>query len=299
MAQVKTAIFPVGGLGTRFLPATKAMPKEMLTVVDKPLIQYAVEEAEKAGIEKFIFVTGKGKQSIEDHFDYNQELYELLKSKGKVDLIDCISAGFPSEGKICYTRQHKPLGLGHAIWCAKEYIGSEPFAILSADDLILSKTPCLKQMIGAYNKNKGNIVALMEVEDKDVSKYGIIEKSSNEQIGPIISISKMIEKPTIDKAPSNLAIVGRYILSPEIFSYLEKFEKGAGNEIQLTDAMEKLLQHQSFHGVMFEGTRFDCGDKLGYLEANVAFALERDDLSKRFYNKLQNYINNDRDIKCA
>jgi len=263
-------------MGTRFLPATKALPKEMLPVVDKPLIQYAVEEARAAGIEQFIFVTGRGKSAIEDHFDHSFELSHLLGSRGKEETLKSITDWVPGPGAIAYTRQQEPLGLGHAVWCARDWVGDEPFAVLLADDLILSRTACLKQMTAAYVETGGVMVAAMDVPKAHVSRYGILDVSTDD--GRLATVKGMVEKPAVDKAPSTLAVIGRYILQPEVFEHLERGERGAGGEIQLTDALAKMIDTHPFHGLRFEGKRFDCGDKVGFLHANVAFALDRADM---------------------
>ena len=274
--RLRKAVFPVGGLGTRFLPATKALPKEMLPIVDKPLIHYAVEEARAAGIEEFIFVTGKGKSAIEDHFDHSAELLDQLEARGKTEAIEELREWLPAPGKVAYTRQQEPLGLGHAVWCARNLIGDEPFAVLLADDLILSKEPCLKQMVEAYREVGGNLVAAQAVADEEVSRYGILQV--NGQDGPLVPATGVVEKPRPEDAPSNLAVIGRYILVPQIFEFLERQQKGAGGEIQLTDALAWLAGKVPFHGLRFEGQRFDCGNKAGFLQANIAFGLARDDL---------------------
>lgn len=274
--RVRKAIFPVGGMGTRFLPATKAMPKEMLPVVDRPLIQYAVDEARAAGIEQFIFVTGRGKSAIEDHFDRSIELEASLAERGKSAELADLNASMLEPGNIAYVRQQEPLGLGHAVWCARHLVGDEPFAVLLADDLIQAQTPCLRQMADVYEETGGNVIAAMEVPDEHTSRYGIID--SGGAAGRVQPVTGLVEKPAQGTAPSNLAVIGRYILMPEVFVELERKETGAGGEIQLTDAMARLIGHQPFHGLAFEGRRFDCGDKLGFLEANVEFALARDDL---------------------
>lgn len=274
---VKKAVFPVGGLGTRFLPATKAIAKEMLPVVDKPLIQYAVEEAIEAGIEQFIFVTGRGKSALEDHFDHSYELETTLMEKGKDDILKAVTDILPDPGSVFYTRQMKPHGLGHAVWCAKELIGDEPFAVLLADDLVQAPEKCcLRQMIDLYNETGGNVVAIEEVPFEDTNKYGVLDVTSDD--GQIAQAKGLVEKPDPKDAPSNLSIIGRYILQPEVFKELDKQERGAGNEIQLTDAMARTIGDIDFRGLRFEGTRYDCGSKLGFIEANLAFALERDDL---------------------
>jgi UTP--glucose-1-phosphate uridylyltransferase len=277
----------VGGLGTRFLPATRAMPKEMLPVVDKPLIQYAVEEARASGIEEFIFVTGRGKHAIEDHFDISYELDQTLAERGKHELLDQSRAWLPAPGQIAYTRQMQPLGLGHAVWCARELIGNEPFAILLADDLVMSETPCLRQLIDIHEKSGGNVVAVMDVPKEHTNRYGILDLASDD--GRLASIKGLVEKPAPEKAPSTLSIIGRYVLQPEVFQHLDRQEKGAGGEIQLTDAMAKLIGKAPFHGLRFEGRRFDCGDKVGFLEANIAFALSRSDLGDAVRDVLAHY----------
>ena len=273
---IRKAIFPVGGLGTRFLPATKSMPKEMLPVVDKPLIQYAVEEAIEAGIEEFIFVTGRGKSAIEDHFDHAYELQAMLEARGKYSALKLVKETIPDPGKIAYIRQQEPLGLGHAIWCARNFAGSEPVAILLADDLIHAKPGCLRQMLDTYKVIGGNMLALSEVAPKEVSSYGIIE--AGEQNGSLVKVRGLVEKPEESKAPSNLAVIGRYILQPQIFENLSKFELGTGGEIQLTDAIAKQIGAEPLNGFLFKGKRFDCGSQVGFLEANIALALDRPDL---------------------
>lgn len=275
---IRKAVFTVAGLGTRFLPATKAIPKEMLPVVDKPLIQYAVEEAMAAGIEEFIFVTGRGKNAIEDHFDRSYELEETLKARGKKDALKLIDKTRLSAGSVFYTRQAEPLGLGHATWCARHLVGDEPFAQLSADDLILSDVPCIKQMIDVYNKTGGHVVAVMDVPKDQVNRYGILDVEKTN--GKIVKAKGLVEKPDVKKAPSTKAIVGRYILQPEIFKYLDKMQKGAGGEIQLTDAIAATMNKIPFHGVEFKGQRFDCGSKLGFLQAQIAFGLKHPELKK-------------------
>ncbi|CCK78720.1 MULTISPECIES: UTP--glucose-1-phosphate uridylyltransferase GalU [Desulfobacula] len=277
--KIKKAVFPVAGLGTRFIPATKAMAKEMLTVVDKPIIQYAVEEAFEAGIEQIIFVTGRGKKALEDHFDRSYEIEHALQEKGKDDLLKQIQELVPKTGNIIYTRQHQPLGLGHAILCAKDIVGDEPFAVLLADDLIQTDKPVLSEMVKKFDRLRASMAAVMEVEKDQTDKYGILDAQQVEE--DIFRIDDMVEKPSPDQAPSNLAIIGRYILTPKIFEYLEKKEKGAGGEIQLTDAMKTLLKEQPIYGYKFKGTRFDCGDKAGFQMANLSFALERPDLRDR------------------
>ena len=285
---VRKAIFPVGGLGTRFLPATKALPKEMLPVVDKPLIQYAVEEAAAAGIEEFIFVTGRGKAAIEDHFDVSYELEKTLGERGRDDVLGTIRAIGLEPGQISYTRQMEPMGLGHAVWCARKHIGNEPVAILLADDLVMSKTPCLRQLIDVQKETGGNVVAVEEVPAEHTDRYGVLDIESDD--GSLAMACGLVEKPKPSEAPSQLAIIGRYILMPEVFEHLSKFERGAGGEIQLTDAMAKMIGQIPFHGLRFEGRRFDCGDKIGYFEANVAFALGRDELRDDIAGVLKQYV---------
>ena len=274
--RIRKAVFPVGGLGTRFLPATKSMPKEMLTVVDKPLIHYAVEEAQAAGIEEFIFVTGRGKSVIEDHFDHSYELDDTLAARSKSAELEAIRAWMPGAGQVAYTRQQEPLGLGHAVWCARNLVGDEPFAVLLADDLVLAKTPCLKQLVEAYERTGGNMVAVMDVPRENTGRYGILDVASDD--GRLAEVRGLVEKPAPADAPSTLSIIGRYILQPEVFRHLDRRERGAGGEIQLTDSLAAMIGNGPFHGLRFEGERFDCGEKAGFLKANVAFALARDDL---------------------
>ncbi|HTZ81193.1 MAG TPA: UTP--glucose-1-phosphate uridylyltransferase GalU [Stellaceae bacterium] len=277
-SHVRKAVFPVGGLGTRFLPATKAMPKEMLPVVDKPLIQYAVEEAQAAGIEEFIFVTGRSKTAIEDHFDHSYELESTLRERGKTAQITEINGWLPKPGQVAYTRQQQPLGLGHAVWCARDLVGNEPFAVLLADDLILAKTPCLKQMVDARKPGGGSVIAAMDVARNHVNRYGIIDIASDD--GRLVEVKGLVEKPAPEKAPSTLGIIGRYVLEPEVFDHLGQIGRGSGNEIQLTDALARMIGgNKPFHGLRFEGRRFDCGDKIGFLHANLAFALARPDMA--------------------
>jgi UTP--glucose-1-phosphate uridylyltransferase len=284
---VRKAVFPVGGMGTRFLPATKAIPKEMLPVVDKPLIQYAVEEARASGIEEFIFVTGRGKAAIEDHFDHSVELHNILSGRGKTEALAALDGPILKPGQIAYTRQQEPLGLGHAVWCARELVGDEPFAVLLADDLVKSKTPCLKQMLDRHAQTGGNIVAVMDVPREHTNRYGILETGAED--GSLVEVRGLVEKPDPADAPSTLSIIGRYVLQPEVFSYLERQDRGAGGEIQLTDAMAQMIGGTPFHGLRFEGIRFDCGDKVGFLEASIAFALERDDLGDQVREVLKRY----------
>lgn len=284
MARIRKAIFPVAGLGTRFLPATKASPKEMLPIVDKPLIQYALEEASAAGIEQFIFVTGRGKSAIEDHFDHNLEIESLLRERSKDKELESLRAIIMTPGSISYTRQQEPLGLGHAVWCARHHIQNEPFAVLLADDFIYGGPNCLKEMIEAYDQRPGNLAAVMEVAHEHVSKYGImnIEKHDN----TLVHACGVVEKPAPEKAPSRLAIIGRYLLDPSIFSVLEKQERGASGEIQLTDAIAAMLPKTPLTGVRFGGTRYDCGSKVGFLTANMAVGLNRPDLKDELTREL-------------
>jgi UTP--glucose-1-phosphate uridylyltransferase len=269
--KVRKAVFPVAGLGTRFLPATKSMPKEMLTVVDKPLIQYAVEEALEAGIEQIIFVTGRGKGALEDHFDISYELEATMKARGKsLAVIESIRQ---KPGSPVYVRQQEPLGLGHAVWCAREIVGDEPFAVLLPDELMVGGF--MKQMVEAYDQVGGNVIGALEVPDSETDKYGII--SPGKQDGRLTEVTALVEKPK-GKAPSNLMIPGRYILQPEVMQILDAQEPGAGGEIQLTDAMAKLIGNQPFHGFTFDGQRYDCGDKAGWLTANLALGLAREDI---------------------
>ena len=269
--MIKKAIFPVGGLGTRFLPATKSMPKEMLPVVDKPLIQYAVEEAAEAGVEEFIFVTGRNKTAIEDHFDHSFELEETLAAKGKDEALHLVKDMLHTPGSVFYVRQQQPAGLGHAVWCARHLVGSEPVAVLLADDLILGAS-CVKEMVDAYKA--GNMVAVMDVPHEQTSSYGIVTPGADD--GRILLVEGLVEKPDPSSAPSNIAVVGRYIITPEVFETLAAQERGAGGEIQLTDALAKQIGKAPFSGVRFSGERFDCGSKLGLLQANVAFGLNND-----------------------
>lgn len=285
---VRKAVFPVGGLGTRFLPATKAIPKEMLPVVDKPLIQHAFEEAKAAGIEEFIFVTGRSKTALEDHFDHSFELEATLSGRGKKAQLDALHSWMPEAGQISYTRQQKPLGLGHAVWCARHLIGDEPFAVLLADDLILAETPCLKQMVDVYAETGGNIVAIMDVPREHTARYGVLDVAADD--GRLAAVRGLVEKPMPEKAPSTLSIIGRYILQPEIFIHLERLGRGAGGEIQLTDGLVKLIGgDRPFHGLRFAGRRFDCGDKVGFLQANIAFALAREDMAPELRKILAEY----------
>lgn len=285
---VRKAVFPVAGLGTRILPATKAMPKEMLTVVDRPLIHYAVEEAKAAGIEEFYFVTGRGKAALEDHFDVAYEMEETLRERGKTAQLDEMRAWLPMAGQIAYTRQQRPLGLGHAVWCARHLVGDEPFAVLLVDDLMVCDPPCLRQMVDAYETTGGNIVAVIEVPRAHTNRYGVLDIV--EDRGELVRAKGVVEKPDPAEAPSNLTIIGRYIIQPEVFGHLEKTKPGAGNEIQLTDGLAALIADgQDFHGLRANGRRFDCGDKLGFLEANIALGLEHPELGDGLRNVLKNY----------
>jgi len=283
--RVRKAVFPVAGLGTRFLPATKVMPKEMLTIVDKPLIQYAVEEAMEAGIDEFVLVTGRGKHLMEDHFDHAYELEAILMERGKAKELEEVERIAPDPGRMSYTRQRRPLGLGHAVWCARQFINDEPFAVLLPDDLIQADPGCMKQMISAYEEVGGNIVAVEDVPCEQTDRYGILDVADDN--GRLARAKGLVEKPSPDEAPSTLSIIGRYILQPEVFNYLDKHESGAGGEIQLTDAMAKTVESIPFHGFRFEGQRFDCGTKLGFVTANVAFAAARSDLRDDIHDMLQ------------
>lgn len=283
--KVKKAVFPVAGLGTRFLPATKAMPKEMLPVVDKPLIQYAVEEALASGIEQLIFVTGSGKGALENHFDRSFQLEETLRQRQKIELLKEVESLVPESGTIIYTRQSEPLGLGHAIWCARDIVGDEPFAVLLADDLIKSETPVLHQMVKEFDRLRASTVAVIEVPKEETLRYGILDADQTSE--QTFRVNGMVEKPPADEAPSNMAVIGRYILTPRIFNILGEQGKGAGGEIQLTDAMSQLLTEQPIFGFRFEGTRFDCGDKAGFQMANLAFALEHPEIKDTLLPYLQ------------
>lgn len=279
--MIRKAIFPVGGLGTRFLPATKAMPKEMLPVVDKPLIQYAVEEAAEAGIEEFIFVTGRNKTAIEDHFDHSFELEATLSAKGKDQAVSMVKQMMHNPGSVIYVRQQQPAGLGHAVWCARHLIGDEPVAVLLADDLILGKS-CVREMVEAYTD--GNMVAVMDVPREQTGAYGIVTPGNDD--GRVVQIDGLVEKPHPDDALSTIGVVGRYIITPAVFDTLAEQERGAGGEIQLTDALAKQIGKAPFDGLRFSGERFDCGSKLGFLQANVAFALQKDEMADDLRNWL-------------
>lgn len=276
-ARVRKAVFPVAGLGTRFLPATKAMPKEMLTVVDRPLIQHVVDEAREAGIEHFIFVTGRNKGVIEDHFDKQPELEDTLAARGKTAELEALTADLPEAGQASFVRQQAPLGLGHAVWCARDIVGDEPFAVVLPDVLVQSPGKgCLAQMLDVYNQRGGNILAVEPVPDDQTKNYGVVATGDPE--GNVFPVTGMVEKPAPGTAPSNLTILGRYVLQPKIFELLSSQEKGAGGEIQLTDSMQALLKTEPFYAVEYEGRAFDCGSKAGFLGANIAYALARPDL---------------------
>lgn len=286
--KLRKAVFPVAGLGTRILPATKAMPKEMLTVVDQPLIQYAVEEAKAAGIEEFYFVTGRGKGALEDHFDVAYEMEATLKERGKTQALAEMQAWLPAAGQIAYTRQQRPLGLGHAVWCARHLVGDEPFAVVLVDDLMVCDPPCLKQMVDAYAVTGGNVVAVTEVPREQTDRYGVLDIVEDK--GSLVRAKGVVEKPHPAEAPSSLTIIGRYIIQPEVFDHLEMMRPGSGNEIQLTDGLAALIAAgQAFHGLRAKGRRFDCGDKLGFLEANIALGLEHPELGDGLRRILKNY----------
>ncbi|NNE57301.1 MAG: UTP--glucose-1-phosphate uridylyltransferase GalU [Hellea sp.] len=281
MSKIRKAVLPVAGLGTRVLPATKAIPKEMMPVVDRPALQYVVDEAREAGIEHFVFVTGRNKGAIEDYFDRAYELESSLRDKNKIDILDKLTAELPKAGSTSFVRQQSPLGLGHAIWCARDVIGREPFAILLPDVLVKAKKSCLAQMVVAYNKVGGNIIAVDEVPMDRVSSYGVIAPKTAGDNGKLIAMSGMVEKPSQADAPSNLKITGRYILQPEIMDLLSDQAAGAGGEIQLTDAMARLMQDQSFHAFKYDGQDYDCGSKYGYFEAFAAYAIDHPEIAGR------------------
>ena len=279
--KVTKAIFPVAGLGSRFLPATKSIPKEIMTLVDRPLIQYAIDEARAAGIKEFIFVTSRGKGALEDYFDHAPELESALKKSGKDDLLEVLRATNMDSGAIAYVRQHRALGLGHAVWCAKRLVANEPFAVILPDDVIAADKPCLAQMVEAYEQTGGCMVAAMEVPPAMASAYGVLDVA--EDMGALVRIKGMVEKPEVGTAPSNLAVIGRYILTPRVMQNLNKMKSGAGGEIQLTDAIaEELKADRPVYGFRFHGQRFDCGSKAGFLQATVAFGLEREELREEF-----------------
>jgi UTP--glucose-1-phosphate uridylyltransferase len=278
--KVLKAVFPVAGLGTRFLPATKSIPKEIMTLVDRPLIQYAIDEARAAGIKEFIFVTSRGKSALEDYFDYAPELESELRKKGKTDLLEVLKDTNMDSGAIAYVRQNRPMGLGHAVWCARRLIGNEPFAVLLPDDVIAAEKPCLQQMVEAYAETGGNMVAAMEVPPEKASSYGVLDIGSEN--GAIVEAKGMVEKPPAGNAPSNLAVIGRYILSPQVLNNLNRIKQGAGGEIQLTDAIAEEIGTGKVYGYRFRGQRYDCGSKAGFLQATVAFGLSRPDLRDEF-----------------
>jgi UTP--glucose-1-phosphate uridylyltransferase len=283
--KVTKAIFPVAGLGTRFLPATKSIPKEIMTLVDRPLIQYAIDEAREAGIKEFIFVTSRGKGALEDYFDYAPTLEAELRKKGKNDLLDILKSTNMDSGEIAYVRQHRALGLGHAVWCAKRLMANEPFAVILPDDVIAADKPCLKQMIEAYEETGGCMVAAMEVPSRMTDQYGILDVE--EDMGSLVKVKGMVEKPEAGTAPSNLAVIGRYILNSTVLAHLQKMKSGAGGEIQLTDAIAtEIGSGRGVYGYRFQGQRYDCGSKAGFLQATVAFGLARDELRDEFWHYL-------------
>lgn len=289
MAKIRKAVFPVGGLGTRFLPATKSMPKEMLPVVDKPLIHYAFEEALAAGIEQFIFITGRNKDAIENHFDHAYELEHRLGDRRKADALAATSDWLPTPGSVIYLRQQAPLGLGHAVWCARNAVGDEPFAVILADDLVHAKTPCLKQMVEAHAKIPNtNMAAVMDVPREKTASYGILKLDGEN--GKLVKATGLVEKPQPKDAPSTTSIIGRYILQPSIFGVLDKQSRGAGGEIQLTDAMASQIGSTDFYGYKFDGVRYDCGEVAGYIEANVALALDRSDVADAVREKISKLL---------
>lgn len=297
MQKVRKAIIPAAGLGTRFLPATKAQPKEMLPIVDKPTIQYIIEEAVASGIEDIIIVTGRGKRAIEDHFDKSYELEETLEKKGKYEQLEEVQ-GISKLANIHYIRQKEPLGLGHAISCASRFIGDEPFAVLLWDDIVHSpEKPCLKQLIDVYERYNSSVIGVQEVPEQEVSKYGVISINNHEMDNGVFHINDLVEKPKVEEAPSSYAIMGRYVLRPEIFDILENQTPGAGNEIQLTDAIKKLNEQQMVVGYEFEGDRHDVGDKFGFIKATVEFALEREDLQEQVMDYLKNIVNTEKITK--
>jgi UTP--glucose-1-phosphate uridylyltransferase len=289
MRRVTKAIFPVAGLGTRFLPATKSIPKEIMTLVDRPLIQYAIDEARAAGIKEFIFVTARGKSALEDYFDVAPELETTLRKKGKTDLLESLKSTNMESGQIAYIRQNKAMGLGHAVWCARRLLGNEPFAVILPDDVIAAEKPCLQQMVEAHAEIGGNMVAAMEVPESKTSSYGILD--IREDMGSVVSVKGMVEKPSVSEAPSNLAVIGRYILSPDVMRNLNKAKSGAGGEIQLTDAIaQEIANSDNVYGFRFRGQRYDCGSKAGFLQATVAFGLARDDLRGEFSEFLDSMV---------
>ncbi|MBU2981055.1 UTP--glucose-1-phosphate uridylyltransferase GalU [Lentibacter algarum] len=287
--KVTKAIFPVAGLGTRFLPATKSVPKEIMTLVDKPLIQYAIDEARAAGIKEFIFVTSRGKGALEDYFDEAPQLEQSLRKTGKDDLLETLQATNMESGAIAYIRQHKALGLGHAVWCARRLISNEPFAVILPDDVIAADKPCLQQMVEAYEEAPGCMVAAMEVPKEQASSYGVLDVKEDK--GALVSLNGMVEKPKAGEAPSNLAVIGRYILTPDVLRNLNKKHVGTGGEIQLTDAIAaEIAEERPVHGFRFKGRRFDCGSKSGFLQATVSFGLERPELRDDLMGYIQNVV---------
>ena len=287
--KVTKAIFPVAGLGTRFLPATKSVPKEIMTLVDRPLIQYAIDEARAAGITEFIFVTSRGKSALEDYFDHSAQLEAELEKKGKDDLLEVLKSTYMESGAIAYIRQHQALGLGHAVWCARRLVGNEPFAVLLPDDVIAADKPCLKQMVEAFEESPASMVAAMEVPAEKAKSYGILDVK--EDMGDVVSVKGMVEKPAAGTQPSNLAVIGRYLLMPQVMENLNKMKAGAGGEIQLTDAIADEIQAgRPVHGFRFKGQRFDCGSKAGFLQATVSFGLEREDLRDELMGFLQDIV---------
>lgn len=298
---IRKAVFPVAGLGTRFLPATKVLPKEMLPLNDRPLIQHAVEEAKEAGIEEFIFVTGRHKDMLEEHFDFQPELENTLESRGKTDILKKVQASEMPAGSLFLTRQPRPLGLGHAVWCARKLVGDEPFAVILPDDVFLAEKSCLAQMVEAYNEVGGNLMAVTDVSKEDTARYGIVDikQDGKNYGGKTVAINTLVEKPDPEKAPSQTAIMGRYILQPEIFNHLSVFETGAGGEIQLTDSMVKLIETQPFHGYRYDGKRYDCGTRLGFIETNLAFGLSDPEIGGDVERILRNLLNQTGTLNAA
>jgi UTP--glucose-1-phosphate uridylyltransferase len=287
--RVTKAIFPVAGMGTRFLPATKSVPKEIMTLVDRPLIQYAIDEARAAGIKEFIFVTSRGKGALEDYFDHAPQLESALRKAGKDDLLERLKDTNMESGAIAYIRQHRALGLGHAVWCARRLISNEPFAVILPDDVIAAETPCLQQMVEAYQETGGSMVAAMEVPKEKASAYGVLD--IKEDMGSMVSVKGMVEKPKLEDAPSNLAVIGRYILTPKVLQNLNQIKAGSGGEMQLTDAIAReIKQDRDVYGYRFRGQRFDCGSKAGFLQATVAFGLAREELSAEFMQYLEEMV---------
>ena len=290
--KVTKAIFPVAGLGTRFLPATKSVPKEIMTLVDRPLIQYAIDEARAAGIKEFIFVTSRGKGALEDYFDHSPVLEQELRKKGKTDLMDILKDTNMESGAIAYIRQHRALGLGHAVWCARRLIANEPFAVILPDDVIAAETPCLQQMVEAYEETGGNMVAAMEVPPEKASSYGVLDVKND--MGQMVEVKGMVEKPPAGEAPSNLAVIGRYILSPSVLRSLNQMKAGSGGEIQLTDAIaQEIAGENSVYGYRFRGQRFDCGSKSGFLQATVSFGLAREELREDLLGYIRDVVQMD------